>query len=87
MHKLRLGDVVRDDRAGGGDAAPGVVRFLALAAAPVFAAMAVWTYASGEPDMLCRSLNGASMGDGMGVMYALMSVFHAGPWLRLVGRG
>jgi len=87
MHKLRLGDVLRENRDGGGDAAPVVVRCLGLAAAPVFAAMAIWIFASGEPDMLCRSLNGASMSDGMGMMYALMSVFHTGPWLRLIQRG
>ena len=55
--------------------------WLSLAATPTFAVMALVT-----------GLTGGSMGglcavrppfDGMAAMYALMSVFHAAPWLRL----
>jgi hypothetical protein len=54
---------------------------LALLAAPTFAVMALATAASGGPaDMLCS----ASPFGGMAPMYALMSVFHAGPWLRRI---
>nr|WP_137046728.1 hypothetical protein [Pseudolabrys sp. FHR47] len=76
------------DRLGSGDAAPDIVRLLSLAAAPVVALMALWTGAFGGPaDMLCTYLGGGSPMDGMAMMYALMSLFHAGPWLRLIQRG
>ena len=66
-------------------AADAVVRALGYAAAPVFAAMAILTISSGgEADMLCTSLRGGSSLGSMGAMYALMSLFHAGPWLRLI---
>lgn len=74
----------RRDRTGSGDAAPGLARVLGYAAAPVFAAMAV--IAGGEADMLCTTLYWGSPLGGMGVMYALMSLFHVGPWLRLIRR-
>jgi len=60
---------------------------LGYAAAPVFAAMAILTSLSGgEADMLCTSLRGGSVLGGMGAMYVLMSLFHAGPWFRLIQR-
>ena len=66
-------------------AADAVVRALGYAAAPVFAAMAILTILSGgDTDMFCMSLHGGSPLGGMGAMYALMSLFHAGPWLRLI---
>jgi hypothetical protein len=59
----------------------GAAEYLSLAAAPTFAAMALATAAGAGPiDMLCS----ASPLGGMVPMYVLMSVFHAGPWLRLI---
>jgi hypothetical protein len=86
-----MSPVVHDDVetcAGGGHAASGVTGWLALAAAPTFAIMALWTgLFSGQPDMLCMSMQDTSPLNGMTLMYALMSAFHAAPWLRLVNRG
>jgi len=55
---------------------------LHLAAAPVFAALAVLT--SGGVDMLC--MHGASPLQSMATMYWLMSAVHSAPWLRLLSR-
>lgn len=69
--------------------------WLGLAAAPTFAAMALLTAASGDGAMgaLCISQGGPGQGGqgtsplgGMVLMYLLMSVFHAAPWLRLLRR-
>ena len=58
---------------------------LALAAAPIFALMALWVgLAGGRSDMLCMSGPSASPLGGMAAMYALMSAFHAAPWLRWI---
>jgi len=67
---------------------PRAVRWLALAATPTFAAMAVVTcvQAADLSIMLCSTRHGASPLDGMVAMYLLMSGFHAGPWLRLSSR-
>ena len=71
--------------AGSGNAAPGIARWLGLAAAPTFAIMALWTgFFSGQPDMLCMAMQSSSPMSGMTVMYLLMSAFHATPWLRLI---
>lgn len=60
-----------------------VAGFLSLAAAPAFASMAVLTTLMGGPaDMLCSAAHGGSPLAGMPAMYALMSLFHLGPWLR-----
>jgi hypothetical protein len=79
-----------DGRVGSGHAAaPGAAGWLglslSLAAAPTFALMALWTVMSGgQPDMLCMSMHDASPLNGMALMYALMSAFHAAPWLKLI---
>jgi hypothetical protein len=76
-----------DTHAVGGNAASGVAGWLALAAAPTFAIMALWTGFSASPgDMLCTAMQGSSPLSGMALMYALMSAFHAAPWLRLLCR-
>lgn len=68
---------------GGTDAAPSAARWLSLAAAPTFAGMALLTVLGGSPaDVLCTE---ASPLSGMAAMYALMSLFHTGPWMRLAG--
>jgi hypothetical protein len=61
---------------------------LQLAAAPTFAAMALVTASAdgGASDILCAAALDASPLSGMVPMYALMSAFHAGAWLRLMGR-
>ena len=76
-----------DTCAGGGDAAPSLATCLSLAAAPTFAALALWSaFFTAQPDMLCMAMLGSSPMNGMALMYALMSVFHAAPWLRLLSR-
>jgi len=64
----------------------GVVDWLALAAAPTFAIMALLSgvHDGDRMDMLCSAANVASPLSGMVAMYVLMSVFHSGPWLRLI---
>jgi hypothetical protein len=61
--------------------------WLSLAAAPTLAFMALLTAVpGGSPlDMLCSTAPGASPFNGMVLMYLLMSAFHLGPWLRLIG--
>lgn len=58
---------------------------LSLIASPTFAIMALLTGvpSTGEQDMLCTT-SPASPLTGMVAMYALMSAFHSGPWLRLI---
>ncbi|MGA0603280.1 hypothetical protein ACO2Q3_21410 [Caulobacter sp. KR2-114] len=58
---------------------------LALAATPAFAAMAVFTALAGEGPMqaMCAPHGLPALG-GMAPMYALMSAFHLGAWLRFV---
>lgn len=61
--------------------------WLGLAATPAFAIMALLTatLGPGPADLLCSAAHGGSPLGGMVPMYALMSVFHAAPWLRLLG--
>jgi len=65
----------------------GAADWLCLAAAPTFALMALLTGVSGGPaDVLCAAGHGPSALTGMAAMYALMSAFHAAPWLKLLSR-
>ena len=71
--------------AGGGQDAFGAAGWLGLAAAPAFAILALWTgLLDSQPDMLCMGMQDASPLNGMALMYALMSIFHAAPWLKLI---
>ena len=60
--------------------------WLSLAAAPVFAIVALVTgiQDDGMPGMLCSAAQNASPLNGMVPMYLLMSAFHSAPWLRLI---
>ena len=66
-------------------AARHLARWLALAATPTFAIMAVLTAMSGgnPADMLCSAGHGSALG-GMVPMYLLMSAFHSAAWLKLI---
>jgi hypothetical protein len=58
---------------------------LALAAAPVFALMALLTqFGRVDPASMLCGAGGSTLG-GMAPMYLLMTLFHAPPWIRLVG--
>ncbi|HLY53221.1 MAG TPA: hypothetical protein VKQ31_09455 [Steroidobacteraceae bacterium] len=60
--------------------------WLSLAAAPTFAAMAILTgSAEGGAQQTSCSMH-MSQWSGMAPMYALMSGFHSGPWLKLIER-
>lgn len=66
----------------------GAVVALRLAAAPTFAAMALLDAlnAGGGTAALCAAAPDGARLTGMTAMYLLMSVFHAGPWLRRFDR-
>lgn len=57
---------------------------LALAATPLFAVMAAASFAGESATVLCGP--GTVLPGGMGLMYALMSLVHAGAWLRRFAR-
>src|SRR6266404_9480221 len=69
----------------GNAAATGAADWLHLAAAPIFAIMALLTgvLGGGPVDALC-SVAGASPLRGMVPMYLLMRAFHLAPWLKLI---
>jgi hypothetical protein len=72
-------------RVGSGDVAAGAARFLSFAATPTFMFMALWIgMFNDHRDMLCMPMHDASPFSGMVVMYALMSIFHMAPWLKLI---
>jgi len=62
--------------------------WLALAAAPTFALMAVVTgiLDSGAHQMPCSAAMHMSPVSGMVLMYVLMSGFHSTPWLKPISR-
>ena len=62
-------------------------RWLSLAAAPTFAAMALLTAmpGGGPTDALCSAMGASPLG-GMIPMYLLMSAFHSAPWLKLIAK-
>lgn len=69
-----------------GDASHGLdlAAGMRLAAAPTFAVMALLNLLASSPvNMLCSAGPGMRSLGGMTLMYALMGVFHAGPWLKL----
>jgi len=67
-------------------AASGITRWLGLAAAPTFGAMAVVQVAArmDSMSMLCMTAPHATPLTGMAAMYLLMALFHLGPWMRLL---
>lgn len=67
--------------------AAGAIEALSFAAAPTFAVMALLTaaFGGGASDVLCSTQGAFPLG-GMVPMYALMSVVHLGPWLKLMLR-
>jgi hypothetical protein len=62
--------------------------WLGMAATPVFAAMALLsaTHDDGPAAMLCAAAGADWALDGMVPMYALMSLFHCAPWVKLIAR-
>lgn len=58
---------------------------LGLAASPTFATLALLNAVQGSAatSQLCADMPGFPLG-GMTAMYALMSLFHLAPWLRLL---
>lgn len=74
----------------GNSVARGASNWLSLMAAPTFAFRALLTAFGSRGEMLCSAGHVVSPLTGMVAMYALMSVFHSAPWLKLVfaaGRG
>jgi hypothetical protein len=85
MGTARTNDALISGRVGRGRAAPDPAGWLGLTAAPTFAVMALWTGLTGaQPDVLCIGVRNVLPLDGMPLMYALMSIFHTVPWLRLL---
>ena len=68
-------------------AASAAANALTLAAAPTFALLALWIgFAGYRSEMACMGMHDASSLNGMALMYALMSAFHATPWLKRISR-
>lgn len=63
-----------------------LINFLSFIAAPSFLLMGVLcSLYGGDLDIICGSSEGISYLTGMPFMYFLMSVFHLGPWFRVLG--
>jgi hypothetical protein len=62
---------------------PGAADCLSLAAAPTFGALALLTGVLDRSDPGLCGLTNALPLSSMTLMYGLMAVFHAAPWLRL----
>lgn len=66
-------------------AGPPAASLLPLAATPTFFVMALWSSVAGGPgEMMCSNGGSPSFLNAMAAMYALMSVFHASPWMKLL---
>ncbi len=84
-HAVNAPQDVRVDGEASSAGASTLIDGLCLAAAPTFAVMAVLTAVSGtSTDMMCSATQWPL--GGMVPMYALMSAFHAGPWLKRMFR-
>jgi hypothetical protein len=64
--------------------ARGAAGWLAIAASPTFALMALFSVHDAHRIALCSSGSNLLPVDGMTAMYLLMSLFHLPPWLKLV---
>ncbi len=85
IHAVNAPPTARVDDTGAVVAA--LTHALYLAATPIFAIMAVLTsMPGGNADMICTAAHGAWPLGGMVPMYALMSAFHAAPWLKWIFR-
>ena len=73
------------EKGSGNQAAPGLGAVLSLAAAPIFAAMAVLSGLQDEGAVLCSTQHASPL-TGMTAMYVLMSAFHLPPWLKVIAR-
>lgn len=71
---------------GTADKASNAGRWIALAAAPSLAAMALISALDAPRLALCAAGRTLLPIDGMTSMYLLMSLFHLPPWLKLVTR-
>jgi hypothetical protein len=80
------GETAGGSTGNGNGTALGAADWLCLAAAPIFAIMALLSgvLAGGPSDMFCSAAQDASPLSGMVPMYLLMSAFHSAPWLKLV---
>ena len=87
-HDTDCGAGMSGNRFAGVDACGAAAGWLGLAAAPVFAIMALATGLSGGdmPGTICGAGHGASPLGGMVPMYLLMAAFHLAPWLTLAAR-